>query len=83
MLVLENQCVDCGKPCLFEGCPYYSVPVYYCDSQDGKKADYRIDGEHYCKDCAKRIMQELFDDNSIEEQAWMLELDITAIEDLV
>ena len=30
MVRYENECVDCGLPCI-ESCPYKKVPHYYCD----------------------------------------------------
>lgn len=31
MIKYENECVDCEQDCLYERCPYYSVPIYICD----------------------------------------------------
>ena len=31
MIKYENGCVDCGKPCLGIGCPYYREEHFYCD----------------------------------------------------
>ena len=52
MIMIENQCVGCEKPCLHEACPYYSVEVHYCDHCKGyTPALYRYNGWDYCKDC--------------------------------
>ena len=55
MYKIENQCVSCGLPCLGSACCYQNVRVFYCDQCRDKGADYRIDGEDYCEDCAKNI----------------------------
>ena len=31
MIVVEDGCVDCGLPCIYEACPHYKVLRYYCD----------------------------------------------------
>lgn len=31
MQKITNECVDCGKPCLGNMCPYKEVTTYYCD----------------------------------------------------
>jgi hypothetical protein len=56
MIKYENHCVDCGKPCLGNACPYRNVPVCYCDNcNDELPADgaYEFDGEDLCEDCLK------------------------------
>ena len=58
MVKYENQCVDCGLPCRFDGCPYYSVPVRYCDHCEQMNAEYIIDGYDYCEKCAKELENE-------------------------
>lgn len=47
----ENECVDCGLPCISIACPYYSVTRYYCDrcKEEGVLYDYY--GEELCKEC--------------------------------
>ena len=31
MVKLENECVDCGLPCLGNSCPYRNVKRFYFD----------------------------------------------------
>lgn len=31
MIVIENDCVDCGLPCIGNACPYRNVERHYCD----------------------------------------------------
>lgn len=54
MKKLENDCVDCGKPC-FSSCPYKRVPHYYCDNcgeelQSDELFKWNGD-EAWCKEC--------------------------------
>ena len=71
MVTYENQCVDCGLPCLMKGCPYWEVPMVYCD-ECKDEAEYRIGGTDYCEKCAKKFLQEEFDNLTIEEKAGVL-----------
>lgn len=46
------DCVDCGLPCLFEGCPYYDAEHFECDccgEVDVKL--YHYNGNEVCIDC--------------------------------
>ena len=38
---IENECVNCGLPCLGNSCPYKNVVHFYCDRC----------GEEICQDC--------------------------------
>lgn len=84
MIKHENQCCDCavpGYPCLGIFCPYINVPVYYCDICNyDAYAEYEIDGEHYCKDCAKNYLKECFDDLTLLEQAKILDIPFKRLE---
>lgn len=82
MLKIENQCVDCELPCLGSSCRYRNVPVFYCDRCGDEGAKYRIDNEDYCEDCAKKYIQEVFDDLSLMEQAEALDIDIQSTDDV-
>ena len=53
MIRYENDCVDCGQPCLGIACPHHKVPHYYCD-ECGEETDlyyFGFDGEELCLDC--------------------------------
>lgn len=55
MVKYENQCVDCGKPCIREACRYFEVPVYICDIC-GRETDEPLAAfywEDICPQCAK------------------------------
>ena len=50
----EDQCVDCGLPCMGESCPNRNVPVYTCDdcSEEFYPEDlYEVDGDMLCEHC--------------------------------
>lgn len=55
MLKVENQCVDCGLPCLGSSCSYRNVEVYYCDRCGNECGDevYDVDGTDLCEYCLK------------------------------
>lgn len=78
----ENHCVGCPTEmgCLGSSCIYMNVPVDYCDQCDSEDAEYTIDGEDYCEDCAKEYLQEVFDDLTISEKAEALDVDLFTID---
>ena len=48
MIRIENHCVCCELPCIYDACPYYRVEVHYCGSC-GKACT----GEaELCEECA-------------------------------
>ena len=51
----ETECVSCGLPCLYEGCPYYKVEHFYCD-RCGKpiRTPWRLD-RTLCIECARQL----------------------------
>ena len=56
MVKIENDCVDCGLPCIGDRCKYRQFPHYYCDEcgeelQAGELYEY--DGQELCIDCIK------------------------------
>lgn len=73
MIKKENQCVGCDLPCLYHSCPYYEIEVPYCDTC-GDEADYHIEDNDYCEECAKSHLTLLFTTYSIAEQAEILDL---------
>ena len=79
MIVTENQCVDCGLPCLGVSCPHLNVPVRYCDECETDSPCYHIDGIDLCKHCAEKYMQNVFDDLTIEEKAKAFKIPITIL----
>lgn len=59
MITIENDCVDCGLPCLGSGCPYRNVSHYYCDSCGNEAELYKYDDEQLCIDCIKERLVEV------------------------
>lgn len=81
MLAHKEECVDCGLTCIGNICRYKNVLVYYCDRcPTNKRASYMIDGEHLCEDCAKKHMQEAFEDLMLSEQADILNISIELLD---
>ena len=50
MIRYENECVDCGKPCV-SNCRFKNVPHFYCDKCDEEAELYEFDGEQLCESC--------------------------------
>lgn len=53
MIQKENDCVDCGLPCLGNACSYINVKHYYCDECGNEDTLYHFDGYELCIDCIK------------------------------
>lgn len=50
MIRYENECVECGKPCV-NNCRFKNVPHFYCDKCDEEAELYEFDGEQLCESC--------------------------------
>ena len=61
MKQIEDDCVDCGLPCLGVACPYKKAAHWYCD-ECGSEMDpqdlYLFEGREICEDCLKEILLE-------------------------
>ena len=51
MIKVENECVDCGLPCIGSSCPYMNVTRYYCDDCEDEATLYEYDGQELCAEC--------------------------------
>ena len=52
MIEIENGCVDCGLPCIYEACRFYAEVHMYCDKCGNEERElYHWDGQHWCADC--------------------------------
>lgn len=51
MIVVENECVDCGSPCIGASCKYLNVKRYYCDQCKFENRLYEFDGQQLCLEC--------------------------------
>ncbi|WP_295250594.1 hypothetical protein [Ruminococcus sp.] len=76
----ENHCVDCELPCLGSSCPYVNVPVDYCDECGNDNAEYVIDGDDLCEDCAEKYLKEVFNDLTLSEKADAVDIDLHSID---
>lgn len=59
MIKRENECVDCGLPCLGSSCPNRNVIRIYCDKCGEEGKIYHYDGEHLCIDCIEEALEEV------------------------
>lgn len=71
MIKTENKCVSCDLPCLYESCSYYNVEVHYCDVC-GYEAEYNIDNEDFCEECARTMLKNVFSEELVSDQATAL-----------
>ena len=72
MKIAENQCVQCGLPCLGSLCPYQNISVYYCDLCKSDEAEYRMNDMDICKSCAEQYLYFRFDDLTLKQKAELL-----------
>ena len=73
MITTENNCVYCPQGCI--DCGRRNQEVIKCDGNHcDNYAKYSIDGEDYCEDCARKLMQETVKNYTIEELAKLFEL---------
>ena len=64
MIITENECVNCGLPCLRQSCPYWAVTRLYCDCCNNEEYDlYWFEDEQLCIDCIiKRLERVEYDE---------------------
>lgn len=65
MKIIQNDCVDCGLPCLYSGCPYYQAPHWFCDccEQEFLPEELReLDGEQMCRECIMKVLPKVGED---------------------
>lgn len=53
MIRLENECVDCGLPCIGTLCIYKDVPHFYCDECGNEDDLFEFEGKELCISCIK------------------------------
>ena len=56
---LEDECVDCGLPCLGNSCPNRNVPRFYCDDCGDEAQLYDFDGEELCISCIEKRLDKV------------------------
>ena len=60
MISIENECVDCGLPCLYTACSYYKVTHFYCDECNEEVEDlYWFGTEQLCPDCILKQLEKV------------------------
>jgi hypothetical protein len=57
MKTVENECVNCGLPCLGSSCPNRNVIHFYCDECGEEEVLYDFDGDELCIECIKEKLQ--------------------------
>lgn len=61
MTKIENDCVDCGRPCLGNSCPHVNVPHHYCDECGDEAPLYDYEGKELCAECLLRNFEVLYE----------------------
>lgn len=59
MKKVENECVQCGLPCLGSSCPNRNVTRFYCDNCGEEETLYEYEGEELCIECIKKSLTEV------------------------
>ena len=54
----ENECVNCGLPCIGDTCPYKRVTRYYCDECGDECTLYEYEGKELCIGCVQELLIE-------------------------
>lgn len=67
MIKIDDECVDCGLPCMGKNCPYKDVIHIICDEcGDECREVYDVDGEHLCENCLLEAFPVINEDNARE-----------------
>jgi hypothetical protein len=77
MRKIDDNCVGCtsmGLPCMAPACGNSSREMIFCDNHPEEYADYIVDGEELCEECAKELLKEVFNDLLLSEQAEALNI---------
>lgn len=60
---IENECIGCEWPCIYESCPYWAVARLYCDECEEEKQLYWYDNQQLCLDCIEARLERVeYDD---------------------
>ena len=59
MIKYENDCVDCGLPCMGSSCPYQNAPHWHCDECDREVQLYYYDDRELCIDCIEKELEKV------------------------
>lgn len=75
-----SGCVDCGLPCLGLSCPNHRVTMFVCDDCGKDGAEYIVDGDDLCEECASARLDDAFHELPMDERANLVEVTIKYIE---
>lgn len=64
----ESDCVSCGLPCSGRSCPHWERMYFECDKCGSEDVICKIDGDDYCEDCAKKIINKEWFNKSLNEK---------------
>ena len=68
MIKHENDCVDCGLPCMGSTCPLRNVVHIYCDECGEEGRIYHFDGRQLCIDCIAEELDEVEADYEADDE---------------
>lgn len=63
MVKTENECCDCGLPCIYESCPFWAVTRLYCDECEEEAQLYWWDGQQLCLYCIEARLERVEEDD--------------------
>lgn len=69
MKEIRDECVGCPSEigCMGLGCPYKNAEYTVCDDC-GDDAYYNVDGAELCEDCTDKLINNTFDELSLDEK---------------
>jgi hypothetical protein len=59
VIQIENECVDCGLPCIYNSCPYYRVPRFYCDECGFEAELFWFENKQLCIECIESRLEKV------------------------
>lgn len=82
MIRYVDECVGCPPEmgCLGAGCPKRNVERHFCDFCEKREADYDLDGDELCENCAEKRLNEAWNGLSLEDKAEALGYELGKIE---
>ena len=81
MKVKDDLCVHCpAEMGCRDGCPYINRYHYECDICGSDDAEYQIEYEDYCEDCADKYLNDIFNQYTVDEKARLLNVQVERLE---
>lgn len=57
MVKFENDCCDCGLPCMGSSCKCRNVPHFYCDGCKEETDElYEYESGQFCESCLLKLV---------------------------